>query len=234
MTTRPDRVAPSSNLLEKASGGLMPFRGVLNLGSSPESGSGRGRSTMMASAGFGGITDAERERIEARVASIEFPPKGDTPAKRRWRMLRGTIKVVGVFEQISYEHKLYGSAVNDDHIQWNNIDKLEYPDKPWYIILPDNPFRVYWDVMMCFILFTIAFYVPHRVSFVENSMLDCDGTPNRGNGCGGEFGIWWWYEEISFWVFTADIVLNFFAAFELETQETPARCEIDHSVIIWS
>ena len=40
------------------------------------------------------------------------------------------------------------SAGNDDHIQWANIGKLEYPDKPWYIILPDNTVRVSLEIVL--------------------------------------------------------------------------------------
>lgn len=37
--------------------------------------------------------------------------------------------------------------------------------KPWFILLPDTPFKRYWNIILIFLLFYVAIPMPYYVSF---------------------------------------------------------------------
>jgi hypothetical protein len=57
----------------------------------------------------------------------------------------------------------------DIHREWERRKSLliERPP-PKYIILPQNKFRLAWDVILAIVLCVMAFYVPYRVCFYWN------------------------------------------------------------------
>jgi hypothetical protein len=71
---------------------------------------------------------------------------------------------------------------------------------PRYIMLPQNQFRLAWDVIMALLLMIMAFYIPYRVAFYWNDEEEEDLTV-------------FIFEMLVDAMFAMDILLNFFTAY---------------------
>mmetsp|Transcript_91429 Transcript_91429/g.261144 ORF Transcript_91429/g.261144 Transcript_91429/m.261144 type:complete len:1348 (-) Transcript_91429:433-4476(-) len=150
----------------------------------------------------------EKKKISKMMGQMMGKMIGtNTRAQRHWRKLRGTVKAVWIFKNISRDHKMYGAAAHDDHIDWSEFNQIDYSGRPWYILMPNDSFRQNWDMSMAIVLLTIAFYVPYTVCFVEQ---DFNWNNIRG---------WQWYDLFTTFVFTVDIFLNFLTGYQLDTPD---------------
>lgn len=102
--------------------------------------------------------DPERKISVSR--NVENPKPGQALNK-----LRGVVKVVQKFKQISDMHKLHGTTNIAEHINWDALHEQNMDDKPWFIVLPESYIRRFWDAYVILMLFYISFNVPYDVSF---------------------------------------------------------------------
>ena len=69
----------------------------------------------------------------------------------------------------------------------------------YFIILPDDPFRPYWDIIITFLLLFVCVSSPARIAFTDTDNL-----------------LWILIDSVVDLAFLADIVLNFFFAYHDE------------------
>lgn len=65
-----------------------------------------------------------------------------------------------------------------------------------WIILPDDPWKVKWDLLITFLLFWVMFVTPYRIAFVEK-----DGF------------VWLIVDALIDFIFTIDIIFTFCSAY---------------------
>ena len=71
--------------------------------------------------------------------------------------------------------------------------------KSKYVLMPDEPFKRYWNVLMIFLLIYVATYVPFDVCFNDNSeVMDASD----------------YLDIIVDFLFTIDILVNFMSSYE--------------------
>lgn len=89
------------------------------------------------------------------------------------------------------------------HREWERrkTQLIERPP-PKYIMLPQNQFRLSWDVLMACLLCVLAFWIPYRVCFYWNDEDEGDETSPV-----------FVFEMLVDAVFAIDIFLNFFTAY---------------------
>ncbi|KAL7502499.1 hypothetical protein ACHAXN_000448, partial [Cyclotella atomus] len=85
----------------------------------------------------------------------------------------------------------------DEEVKRKSV--IENPP-PSYIMLPQNRFRLAWDVIMALLLMIMAFYIPYRVAFYWNDEEEEDSTV-------------FIFEMLVDAMFAMDILLNFFTAY---------------------
>ena len=97
-----------------------------------------------------------------------------TNAQKNWAALRKgqqIVKVRTAFNQIAEDQKMFGVDIkendNTDDKVWHSRIYLKGHGKRWFIIMPDNQYRVGWDVFEALMLLFIAFYIPFRLAFVN-------------------------------------------------------------------
>jgi hypothetical protein len=53
--------------------------------------------------------------------------------------------------------------------QVSDIEKKIIQKKHWIVLLPDDNFKRYWNILIIFLLLYVAIYVPVNISFAGNS-----------------------------------------------------------------
>ena len=103
---------------------------------------------------------------------------------------------------------------NDDNIDWKSIHSQDLSSKPWYIILPNAPFRVCWDIYLGLLVMYVAAFIPYHLAFLESL---------EGFWQGLEYTV-----DASFWL---DIIFNFFTAYHLVTWDREGELCFDQRKI---
>lgn len=80
-----------------------------------------------------------------------------------------------------------------------SIQEESLPKSCKYIIMPTDKFKLYWNLIIIFMLFYTATYMPYQICFLENS----SGTMKV-------------FEYIMDVLFGIDIFVNFISAYEAE------------------
>ena len=122
--------------------------------------------------------------------------------KELWKRLRLAHSTAVIFKEISEDHKKFGVAATDDHIDWNAI-VTQNSVLPFYILRPNSVARLCWNSFILATIVFVAFYAPFVVAFMGHR----DGIHIR-------------YVELSISaVFAMDTFLNFFTAYIEDTGE---------------
>ena len=95
--------------------------------------------------------------------------------------------------------------VNDEilleniHDEWEQKQEIENISLPWYILSPQNKFRLGWDLFMAWLLSIMAYYIPFRVCFYWDAVVEDESI--------------FIFESSIDAAFAFDILLNFFTAY---------------------
>ena len=82
-----------------------------------------------------------------------------------------------------------------------DMEKKILASKPWYILMPDHPFKNFWNVLMIILLIYVVSYVPISISFI-------DASPD--NSCDLACLV----DTIVDYIFGCDMFVNFISAYE--------------------
>ena len=82
----------------------------------------------------------------------------------------------------------------DDHFGGLKLRQLKNYD--YWIILPDDKFKPYWDVVIAIFVFLVCIFTPARIAFTDDDSLH-----------------WIVADSLVDTVFLIDLVLNFFFAY---------------------
>ena len=156
-------------------------------------------------------------KIVKRMAALQGKMTKDvTVAARRWRKLRGVVNAVAVFKAVSRDHKMFGAAAQDDHINWVDLEKVDYSSKVFFVMMPDSKFRQNWDLLTLVTLVTIAFYVPFSVSFWSHRSFSWDHLDG-----------WDLYDLLTTAFFAVDVALNFVTGYQLNTPDRKVEIRLN-------
>ena len=99
------------------------------------------------------------------------PAERDEHLKELWRtcFLKsvGSAQIKRVFLKLHERVVNYGTTKNINTASASDMEKKILESKPDIVLLPDNPFKKVWDVLMIFMLIYVIAYVPYAISFVE-------------------------------------------------------------------
>ena len=113
-------------------------------------------------------SEGDNDEAEEKIANqaVDSDP-GTSRGKKNWAKLRVANKVNAALKAVSKDQKLYGVDVEDDNVDWKSIHAQDLSNIPKYIIMPNSPRKLSWDLYMGFLLIYVAAFVPYRVAFMS-------------------------------------------------------------------
>jgi hypothetical protein len=123
--------------------------------------------------------------------------------KELWRICYikafGASNILAVFKKLHNRVIEFGTTRNI-HINRDILARRIIDNRSRFVLLPEDPFKRFWNILIIFLLFYVATYVPYDICF----------APNEGTG----FNNLKIFDLLVDFLFFIDIFVNFLSSYE--------------------
>ena len=147
-------------------------------------------------------SEYDETRIEYKALK---PAERDEHIKELWRLCflksLGASQIKIVFQKLHQRVIKYGT-VNNINVLASDYEKKILEKKPFIVLMPDDPFKRFWDIWMLVLLIYVVSYVPISICFFQTN-ADEEGMNTSQ-----------YVDLVVDFLFGIDLIVNFISAYE--------------------